>query len=89
MTKAMSIPAAKAAVDREWGKFKNRPPWDVSNVRDQEDVSRETQALKVTNSLRNVAGLLPLGARGVGSTFADVQRKQSCSVEIMSKTISD
>ena len=33
MPQAMRIPAAKAAVDKEWGKQEKTPAWNITKVR--------------------------------------------------------
>ena len=43
MPQAMKIPAAKAAVDREWEKFEKIPAWDLTKVRNKSDVIDEAR----------------------------------------------
>ena len=38
MPQAMKIPAAKAAVDKEWEKLENIPAWDLTEVRSKSEV---------------------------------------------------
>ena len=38
MPQAMKIPAAKAAVDKEWEKLENIPAWDITKVRNKSEV---------------------------------------------------
>ena len=38
MPQAMKIPAAKAAVDKEWEKLEKIPAWDLTKVRSEEEV---------------------------------------------------
>ena len=43
MPQAMKIPAAKAAVDKEWEKLEKIPAWDPSKVRIKKDVIDEAR----------------------------------------------
>ena len=43
MLQAMKIPAAKAAVDIEWGKLEKIPAWDKTKVRNKSDVIDEAR----------------------------------------------
>ena len=43
MPQAMKIPAAKAAVDKEWEKLENIPAWDKTKVRNKSDVIDEAR----------------------------------------------
>ena len=44
----MNIPAARAAVDKEWDTISQTlPAWDISKFRDKADVARESQAQKM------------------------------------------
>ena len=49
MPQAMKIPAAKAAVDKEWEKLEKIPAWDLTNVRNKSEVIDEarTKGIKV------------------------------------------
>ena len=38
MPAAMKIPAAKAAVDKEWEKLQKIPAWDITKVRNKSEV---------------------------------------------------
>ena len=38
MPQAMKIPAAKAAVDKEWEKLEKIPAWDITKVRNKSEV---------------------------------------------------
>ena len=38
MLQAMKIPAAKAAMDKEWVKFEKIPAWDLTKVRNKSEV---------------------------------------------------
>ena len=44
MPQAMKIPAAKAAVDKEWEKLEKIPAWDLTKVRSKSEVIDETRA---------------------------------------------
>ena len=43
MPQAMKIPAAKAAVDKEWEKLEKIPPWDLTRVRSKSEVINEAR----------------------------------------------
>ena len=43
MLQAMKIPAAKAAVDKEWEILENIPAWDKTNVRSKSEVIDEAR----------------------------------------------
>ena len=49
MPQAMKIPAAKAAVDKEWEKLEKVPAWDLTKVRSEKEVIDEarTKGVKV------------------------------------------
>ena len=49
MPQAMKIPAAKAAVDKEWEKLETIPAWDKTKVRNKSEVTDEarTKGIKV------------------------------------------
>ena len=49
MPQAMKIPAAKAAVDKEWEKLEKIPAWDTTKVRNKSEVIDEarTKGIKV------------------------------------------
>ena len=49
MPHAMKIPAAKAAVDKEWEKLEKIPAWDLTKIRSKSEVIDEakTKAAKV------------------------------------------
>ena len=43
MPQAMKIPAAKAAVDKEWEKLEKSPTWDKTKVRSKSEVIDEAR----------------------------------------------
>ena len=43
MPQAMKIPAAKAAVDKEWEKLEKIPAWDLTKVRSKSEVIEEAR----------------------------------------------
>ena len=43
MTQAMKIPAAKAAVDKEWDKLEKIPAWDITKVRNKSELIDEAR----------------------------------------------
>ena len=48
MPQAMKIPAAKAAVDREWEKLEKIPAWDLTKVRSKKNVIDEARTAGAT-----------------------------------------
>ena len=48
MPQAMKIPAAKAAVDKEWEKFKKISAWNLTKVGSKKEVIDEARASGVT-----------------------------------------
>ena len=52
MPQAMNIPAAKAAVDKEWEKLEKIPAWDLTKVRSKSEVIDEarTKGAKVRDA---------------------------------------
>ena len=40
---SMKIPAAKAAVDKEWEKLRKIPAWDLTKVRSEKEVIDESR----------------------------------------------
>ena len=40
---AMKIPAAKAAVDKEWEKLEKIPAWDITKVRNKSEVIHDAR----------------------------------------------
>ena len=43
MPQAMKIPAAKAAVDKEWEKLEKNSAWNLTNVRSKKEVIEEAR----------------------------------------------
>ena len=48
MPQAMKIPAAKAAVDKEWEKMEKIPAWNLAKVRSKEEVIDEARTSGAT-----------------------------------------
>ena len=48
MPQAMKIPAAKAAVDKEWEKLEKIPAWDLTKVRSKKEVINEARTKGAT-----------------------------------------
>ena len=48
MPQAMKIPAAKAAVDKEWEKFEKISAWNLTKVRSKKQVNNEARASGAT-----------------------------------------
>ena len=57
MPEAMKIPAAKAAVDKEWEKLEKIPTWDLTQVRNKKEVIDED---RTNGSNVHVASLLDI-----------------------------
>ena len=47
MLQAMKIPAAKAAVDKEWEKLENIPAWNLTKVRSKSEVIDEARTMGI------------------------------------------
>ena len=58
MPQAMTIPDAKAAVDKEWKKLDTIPAWQFENVKSMEEVVLEAQRDKKESPLRFTDGHL-------------------------------
>ena len=57
MPQAMKIPAAKAAVDNEWGKLEKVPAWNLTKVRSKKEVIDEA---KMSGAEVHVASLMDI-----------------------------
>ena len=53
MPQAMKIPAAKAAVDKEWEKLEKIPAWDLTKVRSKKEVIDEARTKGAKVHLKN------------------------------------
>ena len=58
MLQAMKIPAAKAAVDKEWEKLEKIPAWDLTKVRSKKEVIDEARTKGRKSSFRLTDGHL-------------------------------
>ena len=78
MLQAMKIPHAKAAVDKEWEKLKKIPEWQLTKVRNKNEVIDEARASGATVRQKStfciVNGSLSSQEFGVGATISKIQR---------------
>ena len=58
MPQAMKIPAAKAAVDKEWEKLEKISAWNLTKVKSKKDVIDETRASGTTVHFASLMDLL-------------------------------
>ena len=56
MPQAMKIPAAKAAVDKEWEKLEKSPAWDLTKVRSKKEVINEARTSGAKSSFCIING---------------------------------
>ena len=56
MPQAMKIPAAKAAVDKEWEKLEKISAWNLTKVRSKKEVIDEARTKGEKSSLRLTDG---------------------------------
>ena len=60
MPQAMKIPAAKAAVDKEWEKFEKIPAWDLTKVRSTSEVIDEARTKGTKVHFASLMDICPL-----------------------------
>ena len=60
ISKALKIPAARAAIDKEWEKLEKLPAWDYKSVREKADVKAEAKAGGFTVHFGNLMQLCHL-----------------------------
>ena len=57
MPQAMKIPAAEAAVDKEWEKLEKIPAWDITKVRNKSEVIDEARTKGIKVHFASLMGL--------------------------------
>jgi len=88
LKEAATIPAAKAALDKEWDKLEKQQAWLINEVREQKDVETEAKAKNEVVHVASVFGLLhekgselhkchPDSKRNRGIVFQGAARDQS------------
>ena len=77
MPQAMKIPAAKAAVDKEWEKLEQIPAWNKTKVRNKSDVIDEARKGR-KSSFRLTDGHLSFEECRIGDNAPEKQRS-SCA----------
>ena len=58
MPQAMKIPAAKAAVDKEWEKLEKIPAWDLTKVKSKKQVIDEARTSGATVHFASLMDIL-------------------------------
>ena len=74
MPQAMKIPDAKAAVEKEWEKLEKIPAWQLTKVRNKNEVIAEARNEGQKSSLCVTNGSLSSQEVGVGTTISEIQR---------------
>ena len=88
MPQAMMIPAAKAAVDKEWEKLEQIPGWDLTKVRNKEVIDEaRTKGAKVHFASQN--GHLSFEECRIGGKAPKNTKVELYSEAILSKMILD
>ena len=77
MPEAMKIPAAKAAVDKEWEKLQKIPAWDITKVRNKSEVIDDARTEGRKSSFRLTDGHLSFEECRIGD-----KAPQSFKVEL-------
>ena len=78
LLQAMKIPAAKAAVDKEWEKLEKIPAWDLTKVRSKNDVFDEARTKGAKSSPRLTDGHLSFEECRIGGQAPKIHRT-SCT----------
>ena len=78
MPQAMKIPAAKAAVDKEWEKLEKIPAWDLTKVRNKSEVIDEARTMGRKSSFCLTDGHLSFEECWIGGEAPEIQRS-SCT----------
>ena len=71
---AMKIPEEKAAVDKEWEKLEKIPAWQLTKVRNKNDVTAEKKEQRPYLSFCVFNRSLSSQEFGVGTTISKIQR---------------
>ena len=74
MPQAMKIPAAKAAVDKEWEKLEKVPAWDLTKVRSRSEVVDEAKAEGRESSFCLADGHVSFEECRIGDKAPKIQR---------------
>ena len=74
MPQAMKIPAATAAVDKEWEKLEKIPAWDTTKVRNKSDVIDEARKEGHKSSLCLTDGHVSFEEYRIGDKAPKIQR---------------
>ena len=85
MHKALKIPKAKAALEKEWKKLETIQAWKLDRVKSKKEVVLEAQRNK---SKVHFASLMDMSSQecGVRTPISEVQKVESYSVVILLKT---
>ena len=78
MPQAMKIPAAKAAVDKEWEKLEKISAWNLTKVRSKKDVIDESRASGATVHFCIINGHVSFEKCLIGGKTPKIQRS-SCT----------
>ena len=78
MPKAMKIPAAKAAVNKEWDKLEKISAWDLTKVRSKSEVMDEARTKGAKSSFCIINGHLSFEECRIGDKAPKIQRS-SCT----------
>ena len=78
MPQAIKIPAAKAAVDKEWEKLEKIPAWDLTKVRSKKKGDRCSKDEGRKSSFRITDGHLSFEECRIGGKAPKIQRS-SCT----------
>ena len=78
MPQAMKIPAAKAAVDKEWEKLEKISAWNLTKVRSKKEVIDEARTSGATVHFASLMDICHLNNAGMGGKAPKIQRS-SCT----------
>ena len=78
MPHAMKIPAAKAAVDKEWEKLEKIPSWDLTKVRSKSEVIDEARTKGAKVHFASLMDICHLKNADIGDKASKIQRS-SCT----------
>ena len=78
MPQAMKIPAAKAALDKEWEKLEKIPAWDLTKVRSKNEVIDEARTKGAKVHFSSLMGICQLKNAEFGDEAPKIQRS-SCT----------
>ena len=78
MPQALKIPAAKAAVDKEWEKLEKISAWNLRKVKSKKDVIDEARTSVATVHFASLMDILSSEKCSIGDKAPKIQRS-SCS----------